>query len=51
MNHVRFPFFFYLIFDEYNKIKIEGKINVFEAFKQRLTAKKRKLTDLHESDA
>jgi hypothetical protein len=51
MNHVRYPFFFYIIFDEYNTIKIEGKINVFEAFKQRLTAKKRKLTDLQESDA
>ena len=51
MNHVRFPFFFYIIFDEYNTIKIEGKINAFEAFKQRLTAKKRKLSDLHESDA
>ena len=50
MNEIRYNFYLYIIFNEYNNIKINGKFKLFNHTNMPLTQRKRMHTELTDDE-
>jgi hypothetical protein len=49
MNHMRYHFFYFIIFDAYNTVISEGKLNIFENVKHQKESNKNMFRPMYES--